>query len=127
MIANCIAGDGVESDHPVTAGFSYCLLAFAMKAFVAHHKLCAFSIPQDWLYLPKGFLKKKGSPFEREPISTRTVSRRYRLGKVNAKVAPFPGSLSTQIRPPCAFTISRQIASPKPMPRFSGGRDSSPR
>jgi hypothetical protein len=31
-------------------------------------------------------------------------------------VLPFPSSLSTQMRPPCASTIFLQIARPKPVP-----------
>src|SRR5439155_3716184 len=37
-------------------------------------------------------------------------------GRVNTNVLPFPGSLSTQIRPPCSSTRRFESASPSPVP-----------
>src|SRR2546422_9974014 len=43
----------------------------------------------------------------------------YGVGRVKKKVAPLPGSDSTQIRPPWRSTIFLQIASPMPVPEYS--------
>ena len=40
-------------------------------------------------------------------------------GSVIVMVAPAPGALSAQIRPPCCSTMVRQMASPRPVPSFS--------
>src|SRR5712692_2588038 len=40
-------------------------------------------------------------------------------GSVNLNVDPFPGSDSTQIRPPCCSTIFLQMAKPIPVPSYS--------
>ena len=39
-----------------------------------------------------------------------------RVGNVNSKRAPPPGRSPARISPPCARTIARQIASPRPAP-----------
>src|SRR6266496_2530325 len=44
------------------------------------------------------------------------VLLREATGKVNVNVLPCPTQLSTVIRPPCASTTCRAIASPKPLP-----------
>ncbi len=41
------------------------------------------------------------------------------LRKRMKNVDPSPGVLSTQIRPPCAWTILLQIARPTPVPSYS--------
>src|SRR5262249_32164096 len=41
-------------------------------------------------------------------------------GSVNAKVEPWPGCDSTQIRPPCISMMRLEMASPKPVPHFLG-------
>ena len=38
------------------------------------------------------------------------------MGSVNENVLPWPGSLSTQMRPPWYSTISLQIGRPRPVP-----------
>src|SRR6266545_875861 len=43
-------------------------------------------------------------------------------GSVKVNVLPWPGVLSTQIRPPCASISLRQIDSPRPLPCFSPRR-----
>jgi len=40
-------------------------------------------------------------------------------GRVKVKVLPLPSSLSTQMRPPCASTTLRVMASPSPVPSMS--------
>ena len=40
-------------------------------------------------------------------------------GRVKKNVLPFPGSLSTQIRPPCRSTMRFTTASPTPVPSYS--------
>src|SRR5262249_25147175 len=47
-----------------------------------------------------------------------TTCRSAMTGSVNAKVEPWPGSDSTQIRPPCISMIRFDIASPRPVPPF---------
>ena len=39
-------------------------------------------------------------------------------GSVKAKVEPWPGRVSTQIRPPCISMMRLDMASPKPVPPF---------
>jgi len=39
-----------------------------------------------------------------------------RVGRKNKKWAPFPSALSTQMRPPCASTMRRQMVRPSPVP-----------
>ena len=38
------------------------------------------------------------------------------IGSVKQRVAPLPGSLCTQIRPPCCSTMRSQTARPMPVP-----------
>ncbi len=51
----------------------------------------------------------------------------YSASKVKKKHVPWPGTLSTPIRPPCASTIPRAMAKPKPAPPVARLRDFSPR
>ena len=39
------------------------------------------------------------------------------IGNVKENMLPLPGSLSTQMRPPCASTMPRAMARPSPVPR----------
>jgi len=40
------------------------------------------------------------------------------IGRVNAKVDPWPGCDSTQILPPCISMMRFDMASPRPVPPF---------
>src|SRR5262249_2723690 len=44
---------------------------------------------------------------------------RCRLGRMTVNVDPFPGSLSTVIRPPSIWESRRQIDSPSPVPLYA--------
>ena len=46
------------------------------------------------------------------------ICRSTMTGRVNAKVDPWPGCDSTQIRPPCISMMRLDMASPKPVPPF---------
>src|SRR5512132_2349598 len=66
----------------------------------------------------------EGTALERSPPGSPDVEA---TGSSNVKALPRPGSLSAQIRPPCASTTERAMASPMPVPPSSRERDSSTR
>ncbi len=45
-----------------------------------------------------------------------TAEEAERIGRRTRNVEPFPGTLLTEMSPPCARTISRQMKSPRPVP-----------
>src|SRR5262245_9085120 len=49
------------------------------------------------------------------------IGEASRPGSSNTTAAPPPGAPSTQMRPPCASTIAREIASPSPLPPLASG------
>src|SRR6266542_5667368 len=66
----------------------------------------------------------EGTALERSPTGSPEADA---TGSSNVNALPPPGSLSAQIRPPCASTTERAMASPIPVPPSSRERDSSTR
>jgi hypothetical protein len=105
-------------------------LQFALGTFLdVDQQLRCFSLLQDeaergtafvavthdlerWLMTAD--LEKEGADSAKAPEPKPAATHVLKRGSVKRKALPPPSGASTQIRPPCASTMPRQIASPRP-------------
>jgi multiple antibiotic resistance protein len=75
-------------------------------------------------FILDGIAEQKGKLFLRDQAPSAThlggsVNWRLSWGREKQNTAPFPGSASAEMHPPCASTYRRTIASPIPLPGYS--------